>query len=684
MKEQRYLSTGARASTQDGDRLSFQWTQLQGAPITLSDPTSPTPVFTAPVGSPAAQPLVFQLIVSDGALYSFPATVTVTVFSATQYVNVAPYATVTASSQNTSTGQLAAKAVDGVIGGCPTDCTAEWASVGELAGAWINLSWLQSGIVDKIVLFDRPELNEQILQATLTFSDGSSITIGPLANDGSGDTVTFPPKTTNSLKLTVNQATGSNAGLAEFQIFGNPAPTLAVTTTSLSSGSLSAAYSSTLVATGGVPPYTWSLTSGTLPAGLALAASTGKISGTPIATGATTFTMQAMDLIASTSAKTLTMTVNPRLTVSTSTLPASSVNTVYSQTITATGGVNPYTWSISSGSLPAGLIINPSSGTISGTPTTEGASTFTVQVLDGNGNTATKSLSISVNNLSPVAKDDIYSTNLNSPLNQAAPGVLGNDTDPQGDPLTAQLVSGPSHGTLTLTINGSFVYTPVANFAGIDSFTYKATDGTTTSNIATVTITVGTVVFSDDFADGQLSPWTSAVGPWTVTNGVLQGAGTIMSYSHAYYAPTPLWTNYSVEGRLQFPATAFGGGIGCRLDPATGAQYIATIFPDSSPAGKNTLSLWKMWSWTTFSDAPMATATLQNVGTGWHSLKMVCNGSRIQVFYDGTARIDVIDNNYDSRPPYLSGGIGTSMYTFDNPYTMSVDNIVVTNLPGNP
>ena len=63
-------------------------------------------------------------------------------------------------------------------------------------------------------------------------------------------------------------------------------------------------------------------------------------------------------------------------------------------------------------------------------------------------------------------------------LTVPAPGVLGNDSDPDGDPLTAVLVTGPSHGSLTLNANGSFSYTPAADFAGSDSFTYRASDGT--------------------------------------------------------------------------------------------------------------------------------------------------------------------------------------------------------------
>src|SRR5436190_1549327 len=72
----------------------------------------------------------------------------------------------------------------------------------------------------------------------------------------------------------------------------------------------------------------------------------------------------------------------------------------------------------------------------------------------------------------------------------AAPGVLANDSDVDSDPLSTILVTGPSHGTLTLNGDGSFSYVPALNFNGIDTFTYKATDGNAQSGIATATITV--------------------------------------------------------------------------------------------------------------------------------------------------------------------------------------------------
>src|SRR5207245_911525 len=90
----------------------------------------------------------------------------------------------------------------------------------------------------------------------------------------------------------------------------------------------------------------------------------------------------------------------------------------------------------------------------------------------------------------PVAVNDTATANAGSPITVAAPGVLANDSDADGDPLTAVLVSGPANGTLTLNPNGSFTYTPKTGFSGTDSFTYKANDGKALSNVATVTVTV--------------------------------------------------------------------------------------------------------------------------------------------------------------------------------------------------
>src|SRR5271157_5666469 len=144
-------------------------------------------------------------------------------------------------------------------------------------------------------------------------------------------------------------------------------PPLSVTTTSLAGGSVGNAYSQTLQAIGGTPPYTWSVSVGTLPAGLALNASTGTISGTPTTTGTFNFTVKVTDSTAptpGTATAGLSITINTALAITTTSLPGGSVSAPYSATVNATGGAQPYSWSVTSGSLPAGLSINSTTGVI--------------------------------------------------------------------------------------------------------------------------------------------------------------------------------------------------------------------------------------------------------------------------------------------------------------------------------
>ncbi len=125
-----------------------------------------------------------------------------------------------------------------------------------------------------------------------------------------------------------------------------------------------------------------------------------------------------------------------------------------------------------------------------------GADAFTYALSDGHGGTATGTVTVTVTSVNdaPVANADVYSTNEDAVLTaDAATGVLANDTDVDADPLTAALVTGPTHGTLALTAAGAFTYTPGLHFIGTDTFTYKASDGTAPSGLATVTIHVSSV-----------------------------------------------------------------------------------------------------------------------------------------------------------------------------------------------
>jgi hypothetical protein len=175
-------------------------------------------------------------------------------------------------------------------------------------------------------------------------------------------------------------------------------PPLNITTTSLPAATVATLYGQTLAATGGTTPYTWSLAAGTLPAGLSLS-SGGVLSGTPTTAGTSSFTVRVTDSgsPAASDTQVLSLTINPPppLNITTTSLPAGTVGAPYSQTLAATGGIAPYTWSLSSGTLPPGLGLSPG-GVLGSSPTTAGSYTFTVQVTDNIGGADTQTLSLTV------------------------------------------------------------------------------------------------------------------------------------------------------------------------------------------------------------------------------------------------------------------------------------------------
>jgi hypothetical protein len=174
---------------------------------------------------------------------------------------------------------------------------------------------------------------------------------------------------------------------------------VSVTTTSLNNATQNAAYSAAVSATGGTTPYSWSIISGSLPAGLTLGTSSGVISGTPTGSGTSTFTIQVEDASAQTATASLTLTVNGQpqpLVITTTALPSATQNRPYRATLSATGGTAPYSWSAVPGALPAGVTLGSDSGVLSGTPTKTGMSTFTVQVVDAGSNNATVTLALMV------------------------------------------------------------------------------------------------------------------------------------------------------------------------------------------------------------------------------------------------------------------------------------------------
>lgn len=194
--------------------------------------------------------------------------------------------------------------------------------------------------------------------------------------------------------------TGCGSFDTKFNFFGGNTQQISITTTTLPAATAGIPYSQSLAASGATSPYTWTLNSGTLPAGLTLNPS-GIISGTPTTASITsTFTVQVSDSSTSPNTATQSLTIQVAGTgsilITSPTLPDATVSTPYSGQLTATGGSGSYIWNISSGALPGGLTLNGATGLVSGTPRSAGISAFTATVTDSADSKVTASLNYSV------------------------------------------------------------------------------------------------------------------------------------------------------------------------------------------------------------------------------------------------------------------------------------------------
>ena len=267
-----------------------------------------------------------------------------------------------------------------------------------------------------------------------------------------------PPVTTNTISTTFGAAITQAVTAASGATAGAPV----LLTTTLPTGVDGTAYSAALSAVGGAGTLTWSLQSGTLPAGLALNVSTGVISGTPTTQGLVNFTVLVQDSATPTPqsasrALSLSIVAAPLAITTTSPLPAGTVGQPYNQTLAATGGTPGFIWSLDAVSplLPVGLSVNPA-GAITGTPTAAGTVTITVKVQDAGSpqQTTTKQLSLTIN---PPGPPPVSITTL-SPLPSGTVGQAYNTTlavTGGTPPFTWSLAPGSNPLPAGLTLNGA-------------------------------------------------------------------------------------------------------------------------------------------------------------------------------------------------------------------------------------